>query len=99
MPLFALWNAAIAVWSKVCWKVEPEPFSVVEPDPPVPPLLELLPHAARMRVGATSATTVRRKREDRNVAIKVVSLVPRVYVGVETKNEGWLPGLPNMNDT
>jgi hypothetical protein len=77
-PLFALWKAAITVWSKVCWKVEPEPLSVVLPDPP--PLFELLPHAARMRTGATSATTVRRKRWDRIVAIKVEPFVSGVLV-------------------
>jgi len=102
-PEFALWNAWIATWSNVFWNVEPEPFSVPLTFVPVPldPLagLELLPHAARRSADAQSAMSVRcATRDDRIDAIKVDPL-SEVGIGVETKNEEWMRGCGNVNDT
>ncbi|SRR5258708_11192607 len=99
MPELAVWNWAIATWSNVFWNVEPEPFNVVLAEPPGLEPLELLPHAARKSAGATSATTVRRTREDRIVAIKVCPFPMSVGIGVQTKNEGWIRGRRNVNRT
>src|SRR3974390_125845 len=85
---FFCWNAWMATSLKVFWKVEPEPFSVVEPL--LLPLLLLLlelPHAASARVRATSATSARATREGCNGAGTRWPLSD-VVIGVQRRNGG-----------
>jgi hypothetical protein len=97
LEFFSL-NPAIATSSNVFWEVEPEPFSVTDPevfDDPLELFLLELPHAARTRAMATSPMSARAYRGD---AAKVRPLRSTMSTGVDTKNGAWRRSCRRVNE-